>query len=177
MHRPSDPPFDGFRLLEGPQSPRRRAEAIYRAKDADAAKAALDTFDASHWGQKYPAIAQSWRRNWERVIPFFAFPEAVRRINLHHQRHRVAQRKATPRCAHEGAFFQPMTPQQSFCFSSCAIPRESGKCHRASGSRQKPNSPSCSTKGSFKRDGSTRPAHKIPDSPAATKAVANQLAR
>jgi putative transposase len=41
---------------------------------------ALAAFDASHWGQKYPAIAQSWRRNWERVIPFFAFPEAVRRI-------------------------------------------------------------------------------------------------
>jgi putative transposase len=36
--------------------------------------------DASQWGQKYPAIAQSWHRNCERVIPFFAFPEAVRRI-------------------------------------------------------------------------------------------------
>lgn len=55
-------------------------KTIYRAKDADAGKAALEAFDASHWGQKYPAIAQSWRRNWERVIPFFAFPEAVRRI-------------------------------------------------------------------------------------------------
>ena len=32
------------------------------------------------WGRKYPAIAQSWRRNWEHVIPFFAFPVAVRRI-------------------------------------------------------------------------------------------------
>ena len=29
---------------------------------------------------KYPAIAQSWRRNWDLVIPFFAFPEGVRRI-------------------------------------------------------------------------------------------------
>ena len=55
-------------------------KAIYRAKDADAARAALEAFDASPWGQKYPAIAQSWRRNWERVIPFFAFPSAVRRI-------------------------------------------------------------------------------------------------
>ena len=55
-------------------------KTIYRAKDADAANIALAAFDASHWGQKYPAIAQSWRRNWERVIPFFAFPEAVRRI-------------------------------------------------------------------------------------------------
>ncbi len=35
---------------------------------------------AGPWGAKYPAIAQSWRRNWEHVVPFFAFPEAVRRI-------------------------------------------------------------------------------------------------
>ena len=55
-------------------------KTIYRAKDADAARAALEAFDASQRGQKYPAIAQSWRRNWERVIPFFAFPEAVRPI-------------------------------------------------------------------------------------------------
>ena len=32
------------------------------------------------WGTKYPAIALSWRRNWDLVIPFFAFPEGVRRI-------------------------------------------------------------------------------------------------
>jgi len=55
-------------------------KAIYRAKDSDAAKAALEAFEGGHWGIKYPAIAQSWRRNWERVIPFFAFPAAVRRI-------------------------------------------------------------------------------------------------
>jgi putative transposase len=53
---------------------------IYRAKDADAGRQALDAFDAGPWGEKYPAIAQSWRRNWEQVIPFFAFPVAVRRI-------------------------------------------------------------------------------------------------
>jgi len=35
---------------------------------------------AGPWGRKYPAIAQSWRRNWAQVIPFFAFPVAVRRI-------------------------------------------------------------------------------------------------
>jgi putative transposase len=53
---------------------------VYRAKDADAGLAALDAFEAGPWGDKYPAIAQSWRRNWEQVTPFFAFPEAVRRI-------------------------------------------------------------------------------------------------
>ena len=53
---------------------------IYRAKDADAGRQALDAFDAGPWGKKYPAIALSWRRNWEHVIPFFAFPIGVRRI-------------------------------------------------------------------------------------------------
>ncbi len=54
--------------------------AIYRAGDADAAALALDEFEAGPWGEKYPAVAMSWRRNWHLVIPFFAFPEAVRRI-------------------------------------------------------------------------------------------------
>jgi putative transposase len=54
--------------------------AIYRAKDADAGRAALEAFAAGPWGRKYPAIAPAWRRNWDKVIPFFAFPEAVRRI-------------------------------------------------------------------------------------------------
>ena len=55
-------------------------KTVYRAKDADAGRQALDEFDAGPWGKKYPAIAQSWRRHWEQVIPFFAFPAAVRRI-------------------------------------------------------------------------------------------------
>lgn len=53
---------------------------IYKAKDADAGKAALEDFADGPWGRKYPAIAQSWRRNWSQVIPFFAFPDEVRRI-------------------------------------------------------------------------------------------------
>jgi putative transposase len=53
---------------------------IYKAKDADAGKAALEAFDEGAWGRKYPVIAQSWRRNWTEVIPFFAFPDDVRRI-------------------------------------------------------------------------------------------------
>jgi putative transposase len=53
---------------------------IYRAVDADAGKAALTAFEAGPWGQKYPAIGQSWRRAWPEVIPFYAFPEEVRRL-------------------------------------------------------------------------------------------------
>jgi putative transposase len=53
---------------------------IYRAKDADAGMAALEAFETGYWGRKYPAITQSWRRNWTHVMPFFAFPEGVRKI-------------------------------------------------------------------------------------------------
>ena len=53
---------------------------IYKATNADAGKRALDDFSEGQWGTKYPAIAQSWRRNWSEVIPFFAFPDDVRRI-------------------------------------------------------------------------------------------------
>lgn len=53
---------------------------IYTAVSAEAAERALDDFEASHWGQKYPTVTASWRRAWDRVIPFFAFPPAVRRV-------------------------------------------------------------------------------------------------
>jgi putative transposase len=55
-------------------------KAIYRAGTAEAAQSALETFDSGPWGRKYPAIAAAWRRNWEQVIPFFAYPPEVRRI-------------------------------------------------------------------------------------------------
>ena len=54
--------------------------AIYRAANAEAGRQALDDFEASSWGQRYPAIVQSWRRHWQHIVPFFAFPESVRRI-------------------------------------------------------------------------------------------------
>lgn len=53
---------------------------IYQAPSADAALLALDAFEAGPWGRKYAAIAPLWRRQWDQVIPFFAFPPEVRRI-------------------------------------------------------------------------------------------------
>src|SRR5438270_3578451 len=37
-------------------------KGIYRAVDVAAGEAALSAFQESFWGQKYPAIGQSWRR-------------------------------------------------------------------------------------------------------------------
>ena len=53
---------------------------IYTAVSDDAARDALTTFAAGEWGQRYPTIVAQWKRHWPQVIPFFAFPPAVRRV-------------------------------------------------------------------------------------------------
>ena len=51
---------------------------IYTADTESAAEAALDAFEAK-FGDRYPMIVSSWRSNWERVIPFLAFPKDIRK--------------------------------------------------------------------------------------------------
>ena len=68
-----------------PYKPKRRTKAqIAReaglAPLAEAALAELDAFASGAWGQKFPTVAAAWRRAWERVIPFFAFPLAIRKV-------------------------------------------------------------------------------------------------
>jgi transposase-like protein len=65
---------------------------IYQAVDEGEAAKALDDFEAE-WGDKYPSIAPSWRRAWQEVIPFFAFPSSGAQNHLHHQ----CDRKPQPR--------------------------------------------------------------------------------
>jgi transposase-like protein len=55
-------------------------KTIYRAETADKALAALEAFSQGPWGKKYPPIALIWKRQWEQVIPFFAYPAEVRKI-------------------------------------------------------------------------------------------------
>ena len=53
---------------------------IYTAPSAEAAETALQSFEDGEWGRRYPTVATAWRRAWDRVIPFFAFPPDVRRV-------------------------------------------------------------------------------------------------
>ena len=53
---------------------------IYTAVSAEAAEAELDAFAQGPWGQKFPTVVGAWRRAWDKVIPFFAFPPEVRRV-------------------------------------------------------------------------------------------------
>jgi putative transposase len=51
---------------------------IYQAPTEQAAEAALEAF-SKKWDERYPSISQSWRRNWSRVIPCFAYPREIRK--------------------------------------------------------------------------------------------------
>ena len=53
---------------------------IYTAPSAEAAQVELSDFEHGPWGQKFPTVSASWRRAWEQVIPFFAFPPSVRKV-------------------------------------------------------------------------------------------------
>jgi putative transposase len=52
---------------------------VYTAPNADAALVELDRFD-KQWGQRYPMIAEAWRRDWEHITPFLALPDQLRRV-------------------------------------------------------------------------------------------------
>jgi putative transposase len=53
--------------------------AIYTAATVEDAGRQLDAFEEK-WGEAYPSIGQSWRRNWPRVIPFFDYPPEIRKV-------------------------------------------------------------------------------------------------
>jgi len=53
---------------------------IYTAASAEAAEAELDGFEQSELGRKFTTVVKAWRSAWDRVIPFFTFPPAVRRV-------------------------------------------------------------------------------------------------
>ena len=53
-------------------------KTIYSATTADEADVRLSAF-AERWDNKYPSIAKSWRANWVRIIPLFAYSAEIRK--------------------------------------------------------------------------------------------------
>jgi len=52
---------------------------VYQASTPEEAQLRLVEF-TSKWDQAYPTIAQMWRRNWDHVTPFFAYPAEIRKV-------------------------------------------------------------------------------------------------
>ncbi len=52
---------------------------IYAAPTTEAAEQALEAF-ARRWDGRFPSISRSWRDQWQRVIPCFAYPPEIRKV-------------------------------------------------------------------------------------------------
>jgi len=54
-------------------------KTVYRAASEQQAQANLEDFGRK-WDGKFPTISRSWQANWPRILPYFAYPEEIRRI-------------------------------------------------------------------------------------------------
>jgi putative transposase len=52
---------------------------IYQSTTVEEAETRLTEFEAK-WNTTHAPIAQSWRRNWARIIPFFDYPPEIRKV-------------------------------------------------------------------------------------------------
>jgi putative transposase len=53
-------------------------KAIYNAPNEQAAEQALVAFEQT-WNDLYPSVSQVWHRHWQRIIPLFNYPIAIRK--------------------------------------------------------------------------------------------------
>jgi transposase-like protein len=52
---------------------------IYQSVTEQEAALELEKF-ATRWDSQYPSISRSWREHWVNIIPFFEYPEAIRKV-------------------------------------------------------------------------------------------------
>src|ERR1700724_1987357 len=52
---------------------------VYQSATAYEADLQLDSF-AKKWDGICPMVSQTWRRHWERITPFFAYPAEIRKV-------------------------------------------------------------------------------------------------
>lgn len=58
----------------------RHLKPIYQAPDVQAAEQALEAFEASELGRRYPIAVKAFKDAWERFTPFLGFPPELRKV-------------------------------------------------------------------------------------------------
>ena len=57
----------------------RELKLVYKADTLAAAQRALDDLE-TNWGDKYPKVIESWRRNWTRLSAYYQYPKPIRKL-------------------------------------------------------------------------------------------------
>ena len=80
MHRAHAAQQPEVRELEGEEGKvAGELKSVYNAPTAEAAREALDSF-RERYDERFPAIGKSWESHGENVIPFFDYPEDIRKV-------------------------------------------------------------------------------------------------
>lgn len=74
---------------------------VYQSTTKENAELQLDRLEQK-WGQKYPLVLNSWRKNWDNLSNYFKYPEEIRRLvyttnsveALHRQLRKVTKTKS-----------------------------------------------------------------------------------
>lgn len=54
-------------------------QTVYQAGTIEQAAVNLEVVSGT-WGRKYPIAIQGWQNNWERLSPYFHYPDAIRKM-------------------------------------------------------------------------------------------------
>lgn len=54
-------------------------QGVYRATTKEQAERSLEQL-ATNWGQRYPKVIESWRKNWPRLSHYFQYEKEILRI-------------------------------------------------------------------------------------------------
>jgi transposase-like protein len=76
-------------------------KTVYQAATKKQAEDNLQALEEK-WSAKYPIAIQSWQNNWERLSPYFAYPDAIRKVmyttniieGFHRQVRKITKTKA-----------------------------------------------------------------------------------
>ncbi|VTP94311.1 Transposase and inactivated derivatives [Sphingobacterium daejeonense] len=55
---------------------------VYRADTLDLAELRMDELQ-DKWGEKYPVVIESWRRNWDRLTTYFRYDKIHPKVDIH----------------------------------------------------------------------------------------------
>jgi putative transposase len=110
-------------------------KAIYSAATEAEAQVYLELF-AEKWDRQYPTISKSWRAQWARVIPLFAFPEDMRKVIYTTNAIESVNMTDAARSRAITASFLPMRPSTSCSTWRCRTAPRSGPCPLGTGIRR-----------------------------------------
>ena len=93
----------------------------------------LDAF-AKKWDGVCPMVSQTWRRNWDRITPFFAYPAEIRKV-IYTTNAIESLNMSCGKSSRCGARFRTTKRRSNCCTWPCGMRPKTGPCRCKTGAR------------------------------------------